>query len=163
MASSSSEPPGKRLRATVQEQIALIGLQVATQASHHGVTRRSVADELHKHDDVETPHGKLYDSIRFATIDGGHVDVVCVNPFAFLWHMASVSLDARQFLVDNLAGKQCKVAFYNDSVTLGNVLRPDAGRTFEAFYWTFIEFPDWFRSKASQGWFAVAFVEATVI
>jgi len=161
MASSSNERPGKRLRTTLQEQIANTGLQIATQARHHEVSRRSVAEELHKHDNVETLHGRLYGSLSVATTDGGTLDVVCVNPFAFLWYMASMSVIARDFLVEHLTGKTCKIAFYNDSVTPGNVLRPDAGRTFEAFYWTFMDFPDWFRSKASQGWFAVAFVAAT--
>ena len=36
-------------------------------------------------------------------------------------------------------------------------MRPDKGRKYYAFYWSFLELPDWFR--ASQvGWFPLCFV-----
>jgi hypothetical protein len=58
-----------------------------------------------------------------------------------------------------LGGKQCRIAFYCDGVKPGNVLRPDSGREFEAVYWTFMEFPDFFRTRSAFGWLPLCFVE----
>ena len=161
MASSSSVPLPKRRRADdVSAIIASTGLQVATQARQHGVSKRSVAAELHKFDDVVTPYGNLYMKFPVPVAGKEDLQVDCVNPYAFIWHVANTSPAAACFFRQWLSGKVCRIAIHNDNVKLGSVLRPDRGRTFEAFYWTFLEFPDWFRSKSSLSWFVFCFVEA---
>lgn len=162
MASSSSDPRPKRPRhGDVAAVIASTGLQIATQAREHGITRHSASKELHQHDSVVTPFGPLYTTLEIAVPGSAPIVVDCTNPFAFLWYSASLSPEAGKFFQTWLSGKICRIAFYNDNVTPGNVLRPDRGRTFEAIYWTFIEFPAWFRSKASSSWFVFAMVEST--
>jgi hypothetical protein len=51
---------------------------------------------------------------------------------------------------------------YADEATPGNVHRPDKGRKFMAVYWTFREFPDWFRNGPA-GWFPLSFVHHKVM
>ncbi len=122
--------------------------------------RKAAFNELHKYDDVVTPYGPLFQTFP---VGPNAFDVEFISPFAMLWYMCSTSQPAAEFLVHHLAGKQCKLAFYCDAVTPGNVLRPDFGRSFEAIYWSFLEFPDWFRTRAQNGWFLFAFVECKVV
>ena len=44
------------------------------------------------------------------------------------------------------------VVIYSDAVVPGNPLRHDKGRTFEAIYWTLLEFPEWVLCRQST-WF----------
>jgi hypothetical protein len=163
MSSSSGGPTAKRPRADggkICSDIAKTGLAIAPQARCNGVSRWSASNELHKYDDVVTPYGPLFQSFP---VGPNAFDVEFISPFAMLWYMCSTSQPAAEFLVHHLAGKQCKLAFYCDAVTPGNVLRPDFGRSFEAIYWSFLEFPDWFRTRAQNGWFLFAFVECKVV
>ena len=59
--------------------IAATDLPVATQARHHGVSRWSVALETHKHDHVETPHGKLYTKMKVLALDGAEKEIDCIS------------------------------------------------------------------------------------
>ena len=151
MSNSSIEPFAKRPR--LAATIVATGLQLATQARNHGLSRRAVDNELHLYDKLVTPNGPLYTTLAVPGKSGQPLHIDCIDPFAFLWLAAARSPEAAGFFEKELAGKQCRLAFYTDSVTPGNVLRPDKGRTFEAVYWTFMELPDWFRSQASDGWF----------
>jgi hypothetical protein len=163
MASSSSGPAAKRPRTDggkICSDIAKTGLALAPQARCTGVSRWAASSELHKYDEVVTPYGPLFQSFP---IGPDAFEVEFMSPFAMLWHLCSTSLPAAEFLVHHLAGKQCRLAFYCDGVTPGNVLRPDCGRSFEAIYWTFLEFPNWFRARAQHGWFVFAFVECKVL
>lgn len=136
------------------------GLQLATQAREHGISNKRAADELHKYDKTVTQFGPLYTTLQIPVSEGEQLGVDCLNPFAFLWLAAETSEHCALFFKKYLAGTVCRIAFYNDSVKPGNVLRPDAGRTFEAIYWTFMEFPDWFRSQVDVSWFPLCFIEA---
>lgn len=162
MAGSSNDPPPKRHRAELGHIIASTGLAVAPQAKSHGLSKRDVAREVHKHDDVATPFGPLYRPMQLRTSDDT-VQVEAMNPFAMLWYVAHLSSAAAGFFAAHLTSGVCRVAFYCDGVKPGNVLRPDLGRSFEAVYWTFMEFPDWFRTRVGESWFLFAFVESKLV
>jgi hypothetical protein len=162
MASGGSSRP-KRQRTDLQEIIASTGLPVAPQVREHATSKRSVADELHKYNNIMTPYGSLYAEFDLPKDDGSRLAVQYLNPFALLWHTASISHTAAGFYVKHLVGRECRMVFYSDGVTPGNVLRPDHGRSFEAVYWTFCEFPDWLRARVGVGWFLCTFVELKLL
>ena len=138
-------------------------LPLAPQAKAQGITKRVAERELHKHDNITTPYGDLITVLELTDEDGQTFKVNSLNPFAFLSHVASVSIAAFGFLAQHLANKSCRLAFYCDGVTPGNVLRPDLGRHFEAIYWTFLELPSWFRSKVDVGWFPFCYIESKFV
>ena len=149
----------KRRRTELAQSIAKTKLALAPQLRGQQVSRRSAAEEVHKHDNVQTPYGPLCTAFAVPLDSGADPEFQCLNPFAFLWHTTRQSDEAAVCFADWLGGRECRLAFYCDGVTPGNALRPDKGRSFQAIYWTFMEFPDWFRSRASHSWFPFAFLE----
>ena len=156
MASSSQQPLAKRPKACAEIERAIVrsGLALAPQAEQHGVSKAAVYGELHKWDSAVTPYGNLYQALQIGT-----QTIDRLNPFGFLWLLAKLDDRLAAFLEKHLGGKQCRIAFYCDGVKPGNVLRPDSGREFEAVYWTFMEFPDFFRTRSAFGWLPLCFVE----
>ena len=163
MASAKQQPLAKRARTGDGSDSAAsnmaMRLPLAPQAKAQGLSKREAEAVLHKHDNTTTPYGDLITVLELTDEDGQTIKVHSLNPFAFLSHVASVSAVAFGFLAQWLANKECRLAFYCDGVTPGNVLRPDLGRHFEAIYWTFLELPSWFRSKVDLGWFPCCYIE----
>ena len=106
------QPPKRHRDDDVSAIIAATGLQLATQAREHGVSRRRVGNELHKHDNVATPHGNLFSTVEVVAPRADPLVVDCVNPFAFMWYAAHISPDAGSFFERWLSGKVCRIAFY---------------------------------------------------
>jgi hypothetical protein len=158
MASSSNDAPSKRQRSDV-ELIVSNGLAVAPQISRTGLSRHLATKEVHKYDNIDTPYGKVCEEILIERDGGDPFVFECLNPFALLWLAAARSEYAAEFYAANLKGR-CRIVLYCDGVTPGNALRPDHGRTFEAIYWTFLEFPDWYRSRIQTSWFPFCFLES---
>ena len=138
-------------------------LPLAPQAKAQGISKREAERLLHKNDNITTPYGDLITVLELTDEDGQPIKVHSLNPFAFLSHVAAVSGAAFGFLTQWLVNQECRLAFYCDGVTPGNVLRPDLGRQFEAIYWTFLELPSWFRSKVDIGWFPFCYIESKYI
>ena len=121
-----------------------------------------------------TPYGTLMKKLPLDIIDSARtvmLEYIC--PFAFLWLASQESTGFASFLalyfgalgVGEAApapsvldeSKTARIGIYVDDSRPGNNLRPDKGRKYYAYYWTFLELPDWFR--ASQvGWFPLCFV-----
>jgi hypothetical protein len=148
----------KRQKSDDARAIVRTGFAIPRQAVAHGVSSSSTYKELHKWDTAETPYGPLYTSI---TCNGIKVD--CLNPFAFLWQAAQLDERLGAIFEQHLSGKVCRLALYCDGVKPGNVLRPDMGRSFEAVYWTFMELPDYFRSRCAFGWLPLCFVKSSTV
>jgi len=106
---------------------------------------------------VTTLYGNLFGRMELPSNDGGGpVTVHFCNPFALLWHICVTSTHFFFFL------KACgvhRIVMYMDETVPGNNLRPDLGRKYIAVYWTFLEFPDWFRVR-SLGWIPFCFLPA---
>ena len=47
--------------------------------------------------------------------------------------------------------------FHIDEARLGNVLRPDAGRSFHQIVWTIAEVPFWHRNR-QEGWIPLTYI-----
>ena len=61
------------------------------------------------------------------------------------------------FYAQHLKNKTCKLVFHIDEARLGNVLRPDAGRSFHQIVWTIAELPFWHRNR-QEGWIPFTYV-----
>jgi len=139
------------------------GLPLRTQAASSELSRADLRGELHKHDSTTTPYGPLFKTMSLQTTSGGFLDVLFLCPFAVLWLMGSKYVTFAGFVGCWLVGKMCRLVLYCDGITPGNPLRPDHGRSLEAFYWTFMEWPNFFRNRGTHGWFSFTFIEARLV
>ena len=128
---------------------------------------------------IHTPYGPLFRSFEIPSrTEGESLNVTYVCPFAFLFYACEFAPPFAAFLEAcigrrGLANREmpgsstdqplpadapkASVVFYYDEVTPGNNLRPDKGRQYLAVYWTFLEFPAWFRAS-QNGWFTMCYV-----
>ena len=53
---------------------------------------------------------------------------------------------------------QIFIYLYADEVCPGNQHRPDDGRTYVAWYWSFVDYPIWFQNRRGLSLFVLAFV-----
>ena len=135
-------------------------------------------------ENIETPYGALIKTLRAPSERRGvHHDIKYACPFAFLYHACELSTTFATFLEEHLSRPgpasrnppssdqalpidevigEARVVMYFDEVVPGNNLRPDQGRTYLAVYWTFLEFPSWFRAS-QNGWFELCYVPAGVL
>ena len=106
---------------------------------------------------INTPYGTLIQTRRIDLKDKS-LEVAYINPFAILWIAAS-SRHGGSFWKRHLAGsgRVPTIIFHIDESRIGNQLRPDAGRSFQAVHWTFSTLPSWYRSRA-HGWFPFTFM-----
>ena len=90
----------------------------------------------------------------------GEVAVPFLCPFALVHSLCEQSAHFALFLHQWLAlGQVGRIAIYVDEVMPRNALRPDHGAAFYAWFWTFLDWPDWFRS-GEAGWFDFCVMKA---
>ena len=115
--------------------------------------------------EMETPLGPLTCSADLPQGEGrAPMGVQYISPLAFLWQACRLSLALFKILqgFSQRGGEaqpihQARIALYLDDVMPGNVHRPDAGRSYVAIYWTFLDLPDWLL-HSTDGWFVLSFV-----
>ena len=122
--------------------------------------RLETQKELTKYSDVSTPYGKLLEEISLPNEAAGAEPYqwTIVNPFALLYVLCSRSCHFAAFLAHCVSGLIARVVLYTDETNSGNQLRPDLKGEVQCFYWTFAEFPDWYRAR-HHGWFVFAYLE----
>ena len=138
-------------------------------------------EERKAYREEKTPYGTVIQTFNVGS-DTHPVDQEFVHPFALLWHLCAASVHFFDFLAEGYrqsAGGSAaavpsgsategapqplwRIVLYADEATPGNVHRPDKGRQFMAVYWTFREWPDWFRAGRA-GWFPFCFVHHAVL
>ena len=109
---------------------------------------------------LTTPYGPSLRSISVEKEKRPHLTVEYVYPRAFLWLLTHISTAFNAFLKNALPNGRSDVCVYMDDVRPGNQLRPDAGRTYYAYYYQLIDLPEHFRYGA-HGWFDLAFVQVS--
>ena len=121
--------------------------------------RRDASNLLYELPKTTTPFGPV---CLDTAVQGtkGSVVVNHVNPAAMLYHAMMVSTGLRNFL--SCCKSTCQdgiltVVIYLDEATPGNDKRPDRGRASQCLYWTILQFPPWFISRAC-GWLPFAYV-----
>jgi len=119
-------------------------------------------NELADYCDITTPYGNLISIVSLPLEDetADPYQWPIVNPFAFLYVMCLKSVRFAAFLKKCVGGGVAGIVLYTDETTPGNQLRPDSRGDIQCFYWTFSNFPDWYRSRRF-GWFAFGFLTVT--
>ena len=171
--------PPKSLKRSLVEDLASMpgvtksGLAEALRRMHaHGVlttsigegtneaVRKRLAQPLTDLREAQSPYGPLIRPLP----DFGSSTVEVVNPHAYLYHLAKVSDELGDLLLDASVGgtKEVRIVLYMDSICPGNPLRPDKSRTTECLYWTIVDFPDHVLTS-SVGWFVFSTTRRTTI
>eukprot|EP00959_Pyramimonas_sp_CCMP1952_P461137 9481100-Pyramimonas_sp.AAC.1 len=117
------------------------------------------SQDLHSLGRTPTPYGTL---IQRDTVPGatGNIEIEYISPQAWLYHAAETCPAFSAFLSECIDGSRdgaLRIAIYVDKATPGNDKRPDAGRSSECVYWTILEYPSWYRSRA-DGWTTFSYV-----
>lgn len=123
--------------------------------------RHRVASAVDSVLNIETPYGPLLQQFPMK-FDGDH-QVFCVNPSAFLYHLASLSADFFDIL--SALGHPplgLRVMIYIDEVCPGNPLRPSKSRTTQCIYWSIAELPSHLLVQ-SRMWFLFTVVRSSVV
>ena len=105
---------------------------------------------------THTPHGPVLQQFTVLKTDGQSLTVLYVKPAALLWIAVKQSPAFGEFLRQHLPSNTSAVCVYMDDVRPGNAHRPDNGRTYLAWYYSFLDLPEWWRTS-ELGWFDLAF------
>ena len=146
--------------------------QLAEAAPRSGLSRKatqrlfqSVAEELgerelkaiaHEAVDIHTPVGDLMASMEVALDDGSTYVWHYINPLALLFQLCVLNSSFAHMMASAVAQGPARLAMYTDGTAHGNALHPDLPREMLCFYFSFKEFPRWWRSKA-WGWLPFGF------
>jgi hypothetical protein len=114
---------------------------------------RQLAKELTKakkmHSDLITPYGRVVQQMELES-ERMPLWEYC-NPMALIWYLASLSSAFFDLMADTITdavGNRLHVILYIDAVIPGNPLRHDKGRSLEAIYWAFAEWPAWLLARS---------------
>ena len=105
---------------------------------------------------IDTPYGKI---VKTFEVDRLTIRYIC--PLAFLHQACSSSKHFANTFVGACVGNVGRVSLYVDEVTLGNALRPDKGRAYQAVYWSLLDMPSWVHERCATGWFTAFYVQTT--
>ena len=121
---------------------------------HEKVAQELIVDASN----TDTPYGRVAQEFVIGSGDSTRT-VHFAHPMALLHKACKDCPQLGRYIVDCLGHQGVgRVALYMDGTTPGNQMRPDHGRTYDAIYWTIMEFPHSFRSRDEIGWIPFAFV-----
>ena len=86
-------------------------------------------------------------------VQAGLPSHACAVSLGFFRVMQSAMQYANLYL-----GGQLRFILYHDGVTPGNNLRPDCGRSFVSFLWSWLDLPIWLRSRERLRWITCTYV-----
>ena len=118
--------------------------------------KRKLAQDIAAAGQEQTPYGGV---TKITEIGDLRIPFLC--PFACLHMLCNKSAAFMEFLHKCMASLHVgRVCLYCDEVLPGNALRPDHSRAYYAFFWTFLDWPDWYRSTQA-GWFDLCVVKSS--
>jgi len=121
--------------------------------------RRALTQASTHHSAKVTPYGPVVQQLDLGT--EGPIDYV--NPFAYLYYLSSICHAFGDMLVGCMRGiEPLRLVIYIDEICPGNPLRPDKGRTTEAIYWCFAEWPEWLLHR-SAAWLLFGAVRTSIV
>ena len=107
-----------------------------------------------------TPYGNVLAYRSLETLEGPH-EWEYVDPFALLSAACTRSPLFNNFLVHSLRNEP-KLVLYTDEFVRGNPLHPTMPTEVTGFYWTFANFPYWWRAR-KNGWFYLGLLHQATI
>ena len=109
----------------------------------------------------ETPYGPIMQTLEFPPRPGqAPFTTPFANPKALLCALLMISAPFRHLMVQCVeahANKPGEIILYQDDVKPGNALRPDKGRTYVSWSFSFLWWPRWF-AESQVGWFDILFM-----
>ena len=123
--------------------------------------RRRVRIKLYAAGNIETLYGVLFDHLDVRSAEGTWHKIQYINPFALLGIACAKSLPFFRLIEgmqQKAGGKPLRFVLYHDGVVPGNNLRPDDGRAFVSFLWSFMELPRWIRMRGRLRWFTMFYI-----
>ena len=126
--------------------------------------RDRMREELHRMGRISTPYGTLVQQSTIKGSDVAEMPFEFLNPFALMYYCAQVSDAFAKFHTDLANRRPCgrlRLVFYMDGATAGGELRPEP-RKYNNIYWSFLEYPSWFRS-GKCGWITFNLTKVTTL
>jgi len=161
----------KRGLATVLESLRNHGLlsnalSIAPSARSHFRCVQDAIEEVPLR--TTTVHGPLFRSRDLPTVDTRRphdnrppllAKLHIVSPLALTSYLCSTNAALYDLLaaVVSKRNHRLRIVTYIDEINPGNPLAPDPERLLQAFYWTFIDLPNWFLRR-KDAWFVCTLV-----
>ena len=93
-----------------------------------------------------TPYGPVVQEIQL-NAPGMAKWEIC-HPFAYLWHLTSISEGFRSVMKAITAEtRELRLVIYADSLIPGNPFRPEKSRTLMCVYWAIVDWPGWMLAR----------------
>ena len=110
-----------------------------------GDERRQLTIASQAHANSPTPYGNVVQTMDLELEAGSAFKWEYIHPFAFLWYLSSLCPPFALLMHNALdACRGClSLLLYGDDLTPGNPLRVDGGRKVFAFYYAFLQWPNW--------------------
>eukprot|EP00973_Karenia_brevis_P024784 3416706-Karenia_brevis.AAC.1 len=124
-------------------------------------THQDVSRALDEYKQVATPYGLLICDTELQLLNGGVHKWSYLNPFAVLFLLCQ-NVEYFNMVAQYLTGSIAGMLLYCDETNPGDPLRPDMARQVMCFYYTFAEFPGWFRAR-SHGWLVLGVLRTDVL
>ena len=126
--------------------------------------RKKLTQAAHAHADFDTPYGRVVQQMPLQRNDGTYYHWEFVHPLAFIWYLSLKCVQFGDMMEAALSrcGNELSLLLYGDDITPGNVLRHDEGRKVFAFYYAFLEWPDWILHK-SDAWLFFGALRTSII
>ena len=124
---------------------------------------KSLTAAKQAHANHVTPYGRVVQQMPLATAKLPTWEYC--DPMALLVYLASVSIaffDIIADAVESAAGGVLRMILYIDEICPGNPLRHDKGRTLQAVYWCFAEWPAWLLARTGA-WPVFGFLRSSVL
>ena len=123
--------------------------------------RKGARAKLYATGKIESLYGELFHHLDVRSAEGRWHKIQYINPFALLAIACAKSLPFFRLIEgmqQKAGGKPLRFVLYHDGVVPGNNLRPDDGRVFVSFLWSFMEIPRWIRMRGRLRWFTMFYI-----
>ncbi len=124
---------------------------------------KSLTHAKQMHANHVTPYGRVVQDMPLATTKLPSWEYC--HPMALLVYLASLSTAFFDIMVDaveSAANGVLRMILYMDEICPGNPLRHDKGRTLQAVYWSFAEWPAWLLARTGA-WPIFGFLRSSVL
>ena len=124
---------------------------------------RRLTDAAAAHAKAVTPYGTVVQTIPLTMTHGPDYAWEVVNPFAFIWYLASMCAGFATLITSSVVGATpLAMVLYGDELTPSNPLRADKGRQAFCFYYSFLEFPTWVLQR-KDAWLSFGSLRTSIL
>ena len=123
--------------------------------------RNAVAQSVTEHVNVDTPYGKVIQTVHLDAPKLKYLDVC--SPLALLYYLGMLSVTFAEIMHDLCrSGRPLRLIIYADEMCPGNPFRPEKSRTLQCVYWCFADWPDFMLTR-TFAWPVLTLIRSTVV